>query len=194
MTHGTTNGMSKAQVRLREDILIVAISTAFALTLIFTGFAEHVVWALGGMKYFGMIIAGMMFSSVFTTAPAIALLGAMSLTTSLPALALYAGFGAVLGDLIVFHFVKSRVTKDLEYLISLPKRRRIAHIFTSGLFRFFVPLIGAAIIASPLPDELAALIMGLSKIEDKYFVPISFFANAAGIMVIAWAARALAGA
>jgi hypothetical protein len=185
--------MNKAKKRINQDALILGISLVFAIILVWSGFAEKIVWSLGGMKYFGLIIAGMCFTSVFTTAPAIVLLGALSLTTSIPALVLFGGIGAVLGDFIVFHFVKDRISKDFEHMVSLPHRRRLAHIFNSGVFKFFVPFIGALVIASPLPDEVGVAMLGLSKVEDKYFIIISFFANMFGILVIAWVARAAVG-
>lgn len=51
------------------------------------------------------------------------------------------------------------------------------------------PLCGFVIIASPLPDELGLLMMGLSGIRLLWFIPLAFSANAAGIFLIALAGQ-----
>src|SRR3990167_7131268 len=60
-----------------------------------------------------------------------------------------------------------------------------------GGFWWVIPALGAVIIASPLPDELGLIMMGLSHIRTATFIVLSFMMNAAGIFAIATAAQAL---
>jgi hypothetical protein len=47
-----------------------------------------------------------------------------------------------------------------------------------------LPVIGAIIIASPLPDEVGISLMGLSKISTPKFIFISYILNSIGLFLI----------
>jgi hypothetical protein len=47
-------------------------------------------------------------------------------------------------------------------------------------------VLGAFIIASPLPDELGLTLMGMSKVRLAVLVPVSFVMNAVGIYLLVW--------
>jgi hypothetical protein len=167
-----------------KDALVLTVSIVFAVYLVKTGTVYSIIAALGELKYIGIFIAGMFFTSVFTTAPSIVVLGEFAHSVPLWQLALVGGAGAVVGDYIIFRFMKGHVSKDIEFLLSVQKRNRLKHIFKTKLFRYFVPFIGALIIASPFPDEIGITLLGLSKMDEKVFFPISFTFNALGIVVI----------
>ena len=135
----------------------------------------------------------MFFTSFFTTAPAIVLIGVLVQTTPLIMVAIIGGLGAALGDYIIFRFVKDRISEDINYLLSFQKTKRFFAIFKTRLFIFFTPFIAALIIASPFPDEIGVAMLGLSKIKDKTFLLISFIANGVGILVVGWVARGIIG-
>lgn len=177
--------MPKQKKQFIQDLIIVAISIYIAVFLTQAGILSSFIDSLQGYEYLGILLAGLFFTSVFTTAPAIALLVQFSHTTNPAILAIIGGLGSVLGDYIIFKFVKDRVSQDLEYLLSTPQTKRFATIFQTRLFKFFAPFLGALIIASPLPDELGVTILGMSKISDKNFFPISFILNGLGILIIA---------
>ena len=46
-------------------------------------------------------------------------------------------------------------------------------------------MLGAAIIASPLPDEIGLSLMGMSKTRVAVLIPVSFAMNALGICLLA---------
>lgn len=101
------------------------------------------------------------------------------------------GLGAALGDYIIFRFVKDRILEDIRYLLSFKKGYRFPAIFKTGLFKFFVPLTAALIIASPFPDEIGVAMLGLSKMKNRIFLLISFIFNGIGILVIGWVAKGI---
>jgi len=181
--------MNEQNRHLLQDVVFLVVIISLSVVAVKTGLAEAFVLSLGVSQWLGIILAGVFFTSIFTTAPAIALLSTFAETTSLPLLALLGGLGAVLGDYIIFRLVKDRITKDFEYLLSFSKRKRFTLIFRTRTFKYFAPFLGALIIASPLPDEMGVAMLGASKIKDKYFFLLSFLANGAGILVIGWIAR-----
>ncbi|MDP2934019.1 MAG: hypothetical protein Q8N81_07910, partial [bacterium] len=101
------------------------------------------------------------------------------------------GLGALIGDLIIFRFVKDRVSEHFYYLMRVSKSERLFSIFKLKLFRWIIPFVGALIIASPLPDEIGVTMLGLSKMKNSYFILLSFLLNSAGILIIGLIAKAL---
>ncbi len=177
--------------KLKKDLLIILVSIIFGLLLLKTGWIAHLLLKSQGLEYFGVFLAGMLFTSVFTTVPATVVLGEMALVMPLPQMAIIGGLGALVGDFILFSFFRDNVTDDLNYLFKLAKIKRWKQIFKSPIFKVFLTLIGGLIIASPLPDELGLAVMGFSKTNNFTFALISFVCNAGGIILIALVARAI---
>lgn len=185
--------MSRHIRHVLQDFLLLAVSIGLAVRIAQSGLAENLTGSLNGFLWLGIIIAGVFFTSFFTTPISIVMLGTFAKTTPLPILALLGGFGAMLGDYVIFRFVKDRVSEDLTYLFSHAKRKRFFAIFRTKLFRFFIPFIGALIIASPLPDEIGIAMLGMTKVKNRTFFILSFLLNSTGIFLVGLAARAVVG-
>lgn len=183
--------MKRAQKHLLQDAGIVGLSLVFAWAIMHYELVHRALEYTGDGVLWASLIAGAFFTSVVTTAPAIAVLGELSQEGNLYAVALVGAFGAVLGDFIIFSFVRDRVTKDAAFMLRGPRMMRILHIFKHRHFRRVLPVVGALIIASPFPDELGLALLGLSKVSNRYFFVISYVMNALGILVIGLAARGL---
>lgn len=184
-----TNQKRKRQFFI--DMVLLAASISFAFWFAESGLTHQVVGYFSLFPLLGVFVAGMFFTSVFTTAPSIVLLGDFAHTTPLGTLALVGGLGAMIGDFIIFKFVRGHISEDIDYLLSFTRKNRFSVIFKTRLFRYFVPFIGALIIASPFPDELGIAMMGISKMSNRAFFIISYIMNAAGIGVIGWLATAV---
>ena len=115
----------------------------------------------------------------------------MAQTNSILLMAFFGGLGALLGDLIIFCFVKNNLSEDFLYLIKKTKSERLMSIFRLKLFRWLIPLLGAIVVASPLPDELGLMMMGLSKMKTALLIPLSFLLNSLGILIIGLIAKAI---
>lgn len=174
---------------LAHDVGIVVLSIFVAVLLAQTGALQTILTATRELELIGSFIAGIFFTSIFTTAPAVVVLGQIAQANSPLLVAVFGGLGALLGDFIIFRFVKDRLSEDILTLIG--ERRRIRAIFRRRFFRYLTMFLGALIIASPLPDELGLALLGFSKIRMSLFIPFSFLANAAGIYVIGLIARAI---
>ena len=184
--------MQTLKKRLFREINIVLLGIGLALFLVKLGIIHNFILSLGNLQWLGIILAGFFFTSIFTTAPSIALLASFSQTTPLWVMFFLGGLGAVLGDLVIFIFVRKKILKNFDYLLT-SQEKRIPLIFKKGLFKFFLPFLGALIIASPLPDELGVSLLGLSKISKKHFLVLSFLLNGAGILVISSLAKVIGG-
>ena len=97
----------------------------------------------------------------------------------------------MIGDLLIFRFVKDKLSEDLLNLIKTSKSERLTSVIKIRGLKWMMPLIGALIIASPLPDEIGVAMLGLSKMKNSLFIPLSFALNSAGILVIGLIAKAV---
>jgi hypothetical protein len=177
---------------LVRDLGIIALSILVALLFIKSGTFTHLFALTGGMVSVDSFLAGFFFTSVFTTAPAIAAFGEMSRLGSLPVIAFFGALGAVCGDYLIFKFMRDKFADHVSQVVELRSmRKRFKHLIKLRFFRQFTFLLGGIIIASPLPDELGLTLLGFSKIKTSWFLPLSFVFNFIGIYFVGLAARAL---
>jgi len=147
-------------------------------------FMQYFIKSIGNLGYIGSFLSGMFFVSIFTVAPASVILFDTAKTLNPYLVALFAGIGAVAGDYIILRILKDRVFEELLPLFKKTTNSFLKNIFSSPFFAWLIPLIGAIIIASPLPDELGISLMGISKIKNWQFILITFLLNSIGILVI----------
>lgn len=176
---------------MAHHVLFLGVSVMFATLIVYSGVVHEFIAGTQNLAQVGSFVAGLFFTSIFTTAPAIAVLGEISQDVPLWSVALIGGLGAVCGDLVIFSFVKKSVSKDVEYILQYPGLKRLRALFRTRLFHRLLPFIGALVIASPLPDELGLAILGMSHISKDRFLLISFVMNAAGIFLIGAVARSV---
>ncbi len=187
MTHS-----QKFKNHILEDIGLVVLSVLVAIILVRTDILITLLATSAQMERLGSFIAGMFFTSVFTTAPAIATLSEIAQANSLFRTAFFGALGAVTGDLIIFRFVRDRFSEDITELIGHKRgRHRFNALFKLRFFRWLTFLAGGLIIASPLPDELGIGLLGFSKMKTLLFIPLSFTFNFIGIIIIGIIARAM---
>lgn len=167
-------------------------SILFAFLIVQSGIVQSITASTAGLTQVGSFIAGLFFTSILTTAPAIVLLGEFAQDAPIISVAFIGALGAVCGDYLLFWLVRDGVSRDVEYLVSHSGARRIKALFRTRLFHRLLPLLGALIIASPLPDELGLALLGVSRIRRERFLLISFIMNFVGIMVIGIVARSVA--
>jgi hypothetical protein len=182
----------KANTFFIHDILIIIASVILAILLVKTDILTTILSFTKDLQLLGSLIAGMFFTSVFTTAPAIVALGEIAQTQSIILTAFVGAVGSVLGDLIIFKFIRDRLAEHLVELLKHEKPgKRIKALFRLKIFRWLTFLFGGFILASPFPDEIAVSIFGFLHVKTKWFIPISFTFNFIGILIIGLVARAL---
>lgn len=176
--------MENKRNNLIKDLSIIVLSVIIAIILVKTGILEDLFINIQGWKFIGSLVAGVFFVSVFTVAPAAVILVEIAKTNSILEVAVFGGMGAVIGDLLIFRFIKDSLTEDITYLIKATRQKRFVKIFQLRLFRWIIPFMGALIIVSPLPDEIGLAMMGFSKMKTLFFILISFLLNFIGILII----------
>ena len=182
----------KHQSHFIQDLVIIALSVLIAIILVKTDILIDILTSSKELERFGSFIAGMFFTSIFTTAPAIVTLGEIARVNSLFLTALFGALGAIIGDLVIFRFVRDRFVEDLKKLLKHSSGvQRLKFLFRLKFFRWFTIFLGGLIIASPLPDELGISLLGFSKMKTNLFIPLSFIFNFIGIYAIGLVARSL---
>ncbi|MDD5165163.1 MAG: hypothetical protein PHG25_01315 [Candidatus Pacebacteria bacterium] len=174
-----------ARNELVKDIIFVVIGAVIALILSNLGIIGHLV-ALFGSDEVASFVAGMFFTSVFTIAPASVALGNIAAHAPSHVVALWGALGAVCGDLILFYFIRDRFSNDLINSLGSGFTKHVLRSFHVGFFKWISPVLGALIIASPLPDEFGITLLGFSKTRTLMLIPISFIGNILGIYLIVW--------
>lgn len=166
------------------DIVLVTVSIYLAIYLVHSGAIPWVVAQAHGNILLVSLIAGLFFTSFFTTPPAIAVFSGLAHSGNPLLIAAIGGLGSVCGDSLIFLFVRGRVTKDAGALMSGPRLKRLIKILKRRHFQRVLPLIGGLIIASPLPDELGLALIGVSNMKRSSFFLLSYCMNALGILAI----------
>lgn len=185
--------MPKSQNNIIKDLAIIALSAVIAIDLAKSDVLVKILTSSQGLEQFGSFIAGMFFTSIFTTIPSIVTLGEIAQVYPVLYVAFFGAIGSVFGDLLIFRFVKDRLSEDLAHLLKHSwGGQRLRALFRLKYFRWFTFFVGGLIIASPLPDELGVSLLGFSKMKTSLFIPLSFVLNFVGIYIIGVIAQSLA--
>lgn len=174
-----------------KNTTLLIVSAIVFLFLANTPFAKTFIAQIGEWGYVGAVITGIFFVMTFTAAPALIVLYYLAERLNPIELALLAGFGSVLGDFIIFNFLKDKVFEELEPIITKISQRPFVHIFKSPYFTWLTPVIGAIIIASPLPDELGVTLLSASKLKKWQFILLTFILNSVGLYLVIIGAHAI---
>lgn len=167
-----------------KNLTLLAISIVVFFILAQTSSVQTAIANFGEWGYAGAIILGIFSVMTFTAAPALTVLYAFSEHLNPIELALLAGLGSVIGDFIIFSFFKDTIFTELEPIIERISHSPVAHIFHSRYFLWLTPVIGALIIASPLPDELGVPLLSGNKIKKWHFIILTFILNSTGIWLL----------
>lgn len=168
---------------LLKDTLILLVCVVITLTLVKSGLLDSLLANARSWGLVGAFIAGIFFTSVFTITASTILFVELLRVNSFPEIVIVGALGAVVGDLILFLFVKNRVAEDVDEMIKKAGMRP-HYLIKAEFLRWLNPILGAAIIASPFPDELGLALLGFSKTKTKALICISFAMNMVGIYLV----------
>ena len=162
----------------------VGIVAAIILTQIttFVAFLHR----LGEFGYLGAFLAGILFSSTFTTAIATIIFFYLGETANPILAALLGGCGAMVSDMLLFRFFRDRLFSEFQLFFV---EHHISHLHPSKILRSRVsawlgPVIASFIILSPLPDEFGVALFSYYKYDVKKLLPLSLALNTLGIYLI----------
>lgn len=148
--------------------------------LIATGKMHELVKITGNFGIIGVLISGIFFGYWFTVIPATASLIYFTETFNPIIVAFIGATGTMIGDLIIFNFIKNQLPDEIENIISKSKIKKLR----KTRFYWLIPAIAGFIIASPLPDEIGVSLLGIYKFNTNKFMLLSFLLNFIGILII----------
>lgn len=155
-----------------------------------TAIVQSILHSIEGLGLLGIFIAGVMFTSFFTTLPAIALLVALSQDYTVLIVGLVGGAGSLVGDWIILKVFEERIAFELKPLIGKFHLDSIYRRLRRKKARENTMLLGMFTIMSPLPDEIGIALMGLSKFNIVTMFAIIYLLNSVGIMIVGVIAQA----
>ena len=174
------------------DFIIVIFSIAIAIVLVQTEALQKILTSTKELEILGSFIAGIFFTSIFTVAPATVTLGQIAVANSLFLTAVFGAAGALIGDLIIFKFVRDNISEHLKETVKNKMvSKSIRDLYKYRLFRWSTFFLSGLILASPLPDELGISLLGFLRIETKWFIFISYIFNFLGIVLVGLIAKSL---
>jgi hypothetical protein len=177
--------------RHKRNLLLLVGSVLAAFWLTRLPFFRETVLRLGALGYLGSFVGGVFYAFSFTISFSLVLLTTLAEKLNPLAVSFLAGCGALLGDYILYRFFKDEIAKDLEPIYQRLGGSHLRRLLKTKYFSWALPVIGAIIIASPLPDEAGITLLGIAKMPTWQFLAVSFIHNLVGIFLIISASRLL---
>ena len=174
--------------KYKNTALLIA-SIVIFISVAKTDIVQATIAHIGTFGYPGIFITGLFYVSTFTVVPALAVLYEFTIIHSTFTVAIIAGLGSVVGDFLIFRFIRDEVVEELKPLFEKLETSTIYSLFHTPYFFWFTPILGALIIASPFPDEIGIGILRISHIKRWQFILLSFFLNTIGMLLVLNAVR-----
>ncbi|MEM4347147.1 MAG: hypothetical protein QW802_00985 [Candidatus Altiarchaeota archaeon] len=181
-------------------LLLLLLTFIFAYILFYGKTYQPFHDFLISLGYIGAFISGVLFTYGFTAAPATAILLILSKEQNIFLAGIIAGFGSLVGDLIIFSMIRYSFADEIEKLsrerglIAIHKKisEKTPSLFRRYLGKYITTILAGFIIASPLPDEIGVSLLASSRvISIKKFSLISYFLNTAGIFAILFLGKSI---
>lgn len=176
---------------LIRDLFFIGLSLVGTIFLVRFGVLDSLLSFSQGTVIMSSLIAGLFWTSVFTIAPASIAIAHLSHSIDSVTLAAWGAFGAMLGDLVIFSFIKDIFSEDIKGAIKTSRFKSLLSKTHFSFLRWFGPIIGALVIISPLPDEIGLSLMGISKMKTRYLIPLALILNFIGIYLLAVVSQSL---
>jgi membrane protein YqaA with SNARE-associated domain len=167
----------------KHSTVAVAAIGGFVLALD-TTLVQSLLGAVEDMGILGIFIAGLLFVSFFTAAPAVVMLTSLADNFNPLTIAFYGAMGSAVGDWIILRFFEEKVAYELAPLAKKWKLMPLIRKLRRRKARERTTLLGMVAIASPLPDELGIALLGISHLPTVSLLIITTLLNGAGILVI----------
>lgn len=168
-----------------KNLQILLLSIVFAILISRNESFHQWLLSFGEYGYISAFIGGILFVSTFTFATGTVILLILAEQLSILSIGVIAGLGAVIGDFVIFKFVRDGLTSELTKLYDgVDRKHHLRKIFHTKYFGWVLPVVGAIIIASPFPDEIGVSLMGIAKMKTYKFIVVSFLLNTTGILCI----------
>ncbi len=137
------------------------------------------------LGYFGTFLAGFLYAYAFTAAPAAAILLILAKEQNLLFAGFIAGAGALLSDLVIFHFIRHGFSDEVQKLSNEKIVQYTQRKVPGSIRKYLVASLAGFLIASPLPTEIGVTLMASVKsISTKKFSIIAYSLHTSAIFII----------
>ncbi len=136
------------------------------------------------MGLVGIFIGGALYVSAFTFSAGLLTLLLLAPSYNIFLVVIVASLGSLMSDYLIFRFVRDNLSGELFDIYRRFGGRHISKVLRLKAFSWVVPVLGAFIIASPLPDELGVSLMGVSKIKTVRFAVTVFLLDVISIFMV----------
>ena len=167
-----------------KGLTLIFISILLTIFLSKYNFLNEPLFNLRHTPFLGSFIAGILYVSASTAALGILMLSDLAKTISPIEIAIIAGLGGAVADFTLFRFFKGDLIGEITPIYNKFGGRHLTRLMYHKYFRWSLPIIGAIIIASPIPDELGISLMGLSRIKTYQFVLLSLVLDITGVFLL----------
>ncbi len=175
---------------LEKDLGFIALGIFIAIILMKLGLVDRLLSFFDSYEVLMSFVAGIFFTSAFTIGPSSIVLVSLADSNPLWVLVISGGLGAMFGDALLFLFIKDRFALDLLHIFKKSKlTRELWKSLHFGFMKWLLPLVGALVIISPLPDEIGLALLGFSRMRLTLLLPIAFVMNSLGIAIMVYISR-----
>ena len=166
--------------------LIIAIILAYFIfrNPVISDFVSH----LGIWGYFGVFIAGLLFTFGFTSPLAAGFFITLN-PENIWIAGIVGGTGALILDVLIFKFIRASFQDEFFRLKKTIVIRKTNELIEKSIGKklqlHLMYALAGLVIASPLPDEAGVIMLaGLTKIKLGNVMKLSFILNTLGIIVL----------
>ena len=168
-----------------------ASSIIIAIALQKTGAFADIIAILASASYLSALIAGVALSSTFTAIPAAVFFFDLGRSLNPWAVAIIGGFGAMIGDMLMYSFLKETIVQEIKLIVGgilRPHHREwLEEATKKRVFVWAVPFLASILIASPLPDEIGLALFSTINFRPRYLSIIALLLNTLGIFgIVFW--------
>lgn len=179
-----------------KNLSLLILGSVFGIFIYKSSFFNQLILNLGSFSHLGALFAGILYDTTFTVSASIAMMLILAKTLPYWQLILITTVGAVIGDYLVFKFIKDGLIKELipiekalENEVGRNRIHYLKHLFHSRYFHWTLPIVAVIMIGSPLPNEFGISLLGASGIRTKSLLSISLVFNFIGINLILLGSR-----
>lgn len=167
-----------------KSLTLLFLSILLTIFLSQYDFLNKALFSSGHIPILGSFIAGALYISASTAALGILILSDLSKTLSPIQIAIAAGIGGAVADFALFRFLRGNIFLEINPIYNKLGGRHLTRLMCRKYLKWSLPVIGAIIIASPLPDEIGIGLMGLSHIRNYQFVLLCLVLDTAGVFLL----------
>lgn len=183
------------------NLTLLAASILVAIALAYFNIFEMALGDLGSFGYIGAFVAGVLFPITFTSPVAAFAFFYLGGHYNLLGVTVLGGIGAVLGDLLIFTFIKDGTIAEIEKIREKydavhrkhphyrHRHKAFVELFHNRLFHALALFLAGLFILLPGPDEFGVAVFASYGVDMKKFIPLSLLLNTVSIGLVTFAGK-----